>query len=203
MPGTPLRPWNRINYVLIGSDVAPRWELQKSLAENNASYYIDVCVRIEHQRFDLIFIPPRTCFHSVIDAVRAIWMQDICIGSRLTPGEKNLRCCGKPCSASGLLRRHFFRIIILILINPTWLCLNFCPCHARRETFLHLFRPFADSCFQCLALGWKKPYRYHYVEIIPKIPKNSRVVGIIFFFELRVCRNNILLFWGMLRGVSP
>ena len=78
------------------------------------------------------------------------------------------------------VRSTFLTVIILILVNPTWFCLNFCPSPARRKTFLHLFRSFADSCLRCFAFGWKNPYRNSYVKFISKIPKNSRILGIIF-----------------------
>ena len=138
----------------LSSDVAPRSKLQKSLAENHATYFIDLCVRIEHRRFDLI----------------------LC------------------------LQEKALSVNILFWL-PTWLCLNFCPCPARRETFFYFFvGRLLTAAYNVLRVARKKIYRYHFVFFFQKT-ENSRVIRI--FFEFRVCRNNTLWFWGMLTGVSP
>ena len=75
----------------------------------------------------------------------------------------------------------FFKLscwFLLVLPDYVWIS---APALQERKPFYIFFRPSLIAAW-CLAFGREKQYRYHYVKIIPEIPKNSGVLGIIFCF---------------------
>ena len=178
MPGTPLRPWNRINYVLIGSDVAPGWELQKSLAENNASYYIDVCVRIEHQRFDLIFIPPR---ERVFILLLMMYVPSGCRTSASVPGSRQERRIwdaavnhAQPvgCWEGTFLELSFW--FLLILPDYVWIS---APAMQEGKPFYIVFGPSLVAAYDALRLAGKNHTGIIMLKLFQKSRKTQDLLG--------------------------
>ena len=89
---------------------------------------------------------------------------------------------------------------MLALLDPILLCLKLCPGPARTETF---FGRLPTAAYDCLGFARKKYRGIILSNIIPNSHISHWVLGIIYFFEVKYCQNNMLLFWGMLRGVYP
>ena len=178
MPGTLLRPWNRINYVLIGSDVAPRWELQKSLAENNALYYIDVCVRIEHQRFDLIFIPPS---ERVFILLLMMYVPSGCRTSASVPGSRQERriwdAAVNHAQPVGCWEGTFFELsfwFLLILPDYVWIS---APAMQDGKLFYIFFGPSLIAAYDALRLAGKNHTGIIMLKLFQNPGKTQELLG--------------------------
>lgn len=165
MPGDPLEPLNQIEF-RCGLDI------KSSKFPGKTKYYIDFYLRIDHQRFDLIW-----CLRGNMFGISVmIYMPSVCKTTAPVPDSRrknSLRCCDKLCSTSVLLREQSFKDVILNLLDLTWLCFN-----------LQEGKPFSAVCAQLLAIpciGLKrKLYRYCFVKKL-KYQISHSVVGLFCF----------------------
>ena len=137
--------------------MAPRSKLQKSLAENNATYYIDVCVRIEHRRFDLILLPPRD---RVFILLLMMYVPSGCRASASAPGPRQERriwdAAVNHVQPVGCWDGIFFTIIILILlILPDYAWIS-APALQEGKPFYIFFGPLLIVVYDALRLARKK-----------------------------------------------
>jgi hypothetical protein len=79
---------------------------------------------------------------------------------------------------------------ILALLDPIWLYLKIMPQFCKDG---NLSWPFAHNYLGLLIF-------FILSKIISKSHISHWILGMIYFFEVKYCQNNILLFWGMLTG---
>ena len=117
--------------------------------------------------------------------------------TKLAQKLENIRNQWKPCSTSQLLRRQNVEDMILALLDPIWLCLNMCPA-------LQGGSPCSAACAQLITAAYLSLEKTIPVSFCQKLFQNPiYLIEFMFFFDVTVCQNNTLLFWGMLTGACP
>ena len=121
--------------------------------------------------------------------------------TKLAQKLENIQYPWKPSSTSQLLRRQNVEDMILALLDPIWLCLNMCPA-------LQGGNPCSAACAQLITAAYLSLEKTMPVSFCQTLFRNPLYISLsswnnMFFFDVQVCQNNTLFFWGMLTGVYP